>query len=196
MTQETLHPALPAAGSDRRRVPRYSCSGQVQIRCLPLSGALLRGRVRDLGLGGCCIDCLESDFPLDLGAQTDILVEVNSWFFRAMGHVRALRGRSGISMQFLRMSAGGYNMLAELIADLQRPQTVATRQERLLEHSRRLLRSDPGIESGLNSGMPERIAAVGTIVPAQSVEKPFYDASRYTWNRDGYPGGTSVNIFI
>ncbi len=188
MTQETLQPALPAA-SDRRRVPRYPCSGQVQIRCLPLSEALLRGRVRDLGLGGCCIDCLESAFPLDLGAKTDILVEVNSWFFRAMGHVRALRG-SGISMQFLRMSAGGSSTLAELIADLQRPKTGVIRQENLLEHSRPLLFNRSGPDSVLNNS----IAVVGAIVPAESVEEAL--ASRRAWAPDEYPGATSVDIFI
>jgi len=189
MTQET-QPELLAAGSDRRRVPRYSCSGQAQIRCLPLSGALLRGRVRDLGLGGCCIECVETAFPLDLGVQTDILVEVNSWFFRAVGHVRAVRGRSGISMEFLRMSAGGYSMLADLIADLERPQTGVTRQERLLEHSRWLLRN----KSGPGSVLDDSIAIVGTIVPAQFAEETSPAASRYAWARGG--GATSVDIFV
>jgi|SRR5271166_1184643 len=192
MAQETLQPELTAAGGDRRRVPRYSCSGQVQIRCLPLSGALLRGRVRDLGLGGCCIDCLETAFPLDLGAQTDILVEVNSWFFRAMGHVRALRGRSGISVQFLRMSAGGFSTLAELIADLERPQTGATRQENFREHARRVLSH----KFGAGLVLKNSVAVVGTIVPAESAEGISPDASHRAWAQDSYPGATSVDIFI
>src|SRR3981081_346558 len=142
MTPETTRRELLARAVDRRRIPRYSCSGQAQITWLPLSGGLFRGRVRDLGLGGCCIECVETASPFDLGTPTEILIEVNSWFFRVMAHVRAVRGRSGLSMEFMRMSAGGYNMLADLIADLEeRPRTMNTRQERLVDHSRRLLRS-------------------------------------------------------
>jgi len=192
MTPETTQHELLAGGIDRRRIPRYLCSGQAQIRCLPLNGALLRGTVRDLGLGGCCIECIETVSPFDLGARTEILVEVNSWFFRAMGHVRAVHGRSGISMEFMRISAGGYSMLADLIADLERPRNVATRQERLLEHSRRLLRS----KSGLGSVLHDSIAIVGTIMPAQSAEEASPAANRHAWVWDLYPGATSVDIFV
>lgn len=191
MTQDTTPRGLLAGGSDRRRVPRYSCSGQAQIACLPLSGTLLRGRVRDLGLGGCCIECIESVFPFDLGAQTEILVEVNSWFFRAMGHVRALRERSGISLEFLRMSAGGYSMLAELIADLERPQAGVSRQERLVEKSRQLLRGTSNPEPARDCS----VVIVGTVVPSQSAEDAAA-ANRCAWARALRPGSTSLDIFV
>jgi hypothetical protein len=192
MTLETTARGLLAGVSDRRRIPRYSCSGLAQIACLPLRGTLLRGRVRDLGLGGCCIECIETVFPFDLGAQTEILVEVNSWFFRAMGHVRAVRERSGISMEFLRMSTGGYSMLADLIADLERPRTGVTRQERLVEHSRQLLRGTSSLGS-----VPDRsVAIVGTIVPPESVEETAAAANRHAWARALHPGATSVDIFV
>lgn len=191
MTSEAPARELPAGGSDRRRVPRYSCSGQAQIACLPLSGSLLRGKVRDLGLGGCCIECIDTVFPLDLGDQTEILVKVNSWFFRAMGHVRALRERSGISLEFLRMSAGGYSMLADLIADLERPRTGVTRQERLVAQSRQLLQGTSGLETARDRG----VAVVGTIVPAQAAEEAVA-ANRSAWVRALRPGATSLDIFV
>jgi hypothetical protein len=168
MALETPHPEWLAGASDRRRVPRFSCSGQAQIACLPLSGALLRGTVRDVGLGGCCIEGIETIFRFDLGAPTEILVEVNSWFFRAMAQVRAVRGCSGISMEFVRMSAGGYSMLAELVADLERPRAAGTRQRRLLEQSPQLLRGKPGRGSELS----RQIVIAGTIVPAQPAGGP------------------------
>jgi hypothetical protein len=59
--------------TDRRRVARYSYSDQAQIACLPLNGALLRGSLRDLGLGGCRIESVETTAPFDLGARTEIL---------------------------------------------------------------------------------------------------------------------------
>jgi len=192
MTPETTARGLLAGVSERRRVPRYLCSGQVQIMCLPLRGTLLRGRVRDLGLGGCCIENIETIFPFDLGAQTEIRVEVNSWYFRAMGHVRAVRERSGISLEFLRMSAGGSSMLADLITDLERPRSVAARQERLIEHSRQLLRGT----SNLGSVRDRGVAIVGTIVPAQSVEEASAAGKRSAWVRASHPGATSLDVFV
>ncbi len=192
MTLETTARGLLAGVSDRRRVPRYLCSGQAQITCLPLRGTLLRGRVRDLGLGGCLIESIDTIFPFDLGAQTEIRVEVNSWFFRAMGHVRAVRERSGISLEFLHMSAGGHSRLADLIADLERPRSGTVRQERLIEHSRQLLRGTSSLGSARDGG----VAIVGTIVTAQSVEEASAAARRSAWVRALHPGATSVDIFV
>ena len=117
--QTTPHDSL-GLSCDRRRVPRYSCGGVAQISSLPLYGSLLTARVRDLGMGGCCIECPENVPLLDLGTPAEIVVNVNSWFFRARAHVKSIRGFSGISMEFTRMSAGASSMLADLIADLDR----------------------------------------------------------------------------
>jgi hypothetical protein len=172
--------------TDRRRVARYTCSGHAQITCLPLNGALLRGRLRDLGLGGCRIESIETTSPFDLGARTEILVKVNSWFFRAMAHVRAVRGQSAISVEFMRMSAGGYSMLAELIADLERPRHGVIRNRHLFPAAPPLL--TPGLE------LNHSAAIVGTIVPAESADLALA-ASRQAWFRDRYPGATSVDLF-
>jgi hypothetical protein len=195
MTQSTQTELLARVG-DRRRVPRYSCSGQAQISCFPSHGTLLRGRVRDLGLGGCCIESIETISPFDLGARTEILVEVNSWFFRAMGHVRAVRGRSAISMEFLRMSTGGYSMLADLIADLETPHAVTTDAARLVKHSRGLLRGESSPAAALTSRPNHRVAISGTILPPQSGEEISRVANHRAWIRDLYPAATSVDIFV
>jgi PilZ domain len=191
MPLETTPRELIAAGLDRRRVPRYSCSGQAQIECLPLSGVLLKGRLRDLGLGGCCIEGIEAASPFDLGARTEILVEVNSWFFRAMGHVRALRGRSGISVEFIHMSAGGSTMLADLIADLERLGGDRTRPQRFFEYSRRILQahSDPGSHPNHNPAI-----ARATVPPQAAAEAS--SADRHPWAGDLFPAATSLNVFI
>jgi len=175
--------------TDRRRVARYSCSGHAQITCLPLNGALLRGSLRDLGLGGCRIESIETSSPFDLGARTEILVRVNSWFFRAMAHVRAVRGQSAISVEFMRMSAGGYRMLAELISDLERPRHGVIRNKHLLAAAPPL----PTHNSG--SGLNQSTAIVGTIVPAESADFAL-TASRQAWLQDRYPGATSVDLFV
>jgi len=132
---------------------------------------------------------VEGGSPLDLGARTEILVEVNSWFFRAMAQVRAIRGGSGISMEFVRMSAGGYGRLADLVADLERPRTLVGRPQRVLEHSRGLLLSKP-------ESVPRKSTAiVGTIVPAQTAEETSFGANHHDWVRNLHPGATSVDLF-
>lgn len=190
MAKEMTPQEWLSEGKDRRRIPRYICSGEAQIASLPSSGTFLRGRIRDLGLGGCCIECIETPSEFDLGTRTEILVEVNSWFFRAMAHVRAIRGRRGVSMEFMRMSAGGHSRLADLVADLARPPAFAGRQKHLLEHSRQLLRNNSGLV------LSDSIALAGTIVPASSSEETSLIVKRRAWARNLHPGTTSVDIFV
>jgi hypothetical protein len=174
--------------TDRRRVARYSCSGHAQITCLPLNGAALRGSLRDLGLGGCRIESIETTSPFDLGARTEILVKVNSWFFRAMAHVRAIRGQSAISVEFMRMSAGGYSMLAELISDLER------RRHGVIRNKHLFAAASPLITHKSSPALSHSTAVVGTIVPAESANSALA-ASRQAWFRHRYPGATSVDLF-
>jgi len=196
MFRETTPPEWLAPGSDRRRIPRYSCSGLAQITCIALSAALLRGRVRDLGLGGCCIELIETIPLLDPGDRTEILLEVNSWFFRAMAHVRAIRGRSGISMEFTRMSAGGSSMLADLIADLERSQTAGTRRQRLVAQSRQLLQDSSSLGPGSVPGQQQgSIAIAGTTMPARADEATSSAGDRHHWLRNFSPAANLLDIF-
>lgn len=182
------------AGGERRRIPRYSCNGAAQITSLPLSGSPLRGRVRDLSLGGCCIECSETVPWLDLGDRTEILLEVNSWFVRAMAHVKAIRDQVALSMQFLRMSAGGSSMLADLIADLERPRIVDARPACLIERPPQLLRG--GSNSSLPSARPEGVAIVGAILPPYSADEVYPATNRHAGIRNLYPANPSVDIFV
>jgi hypothetical protein len=183
--QQTPHSFL-ALGADRRRVRRYSCNGHAQIASFPLNGKLLSGRICDLGLGGCCIENIETTSPFDLGAQTEILVKVNSWYFRAMAHVKAVRERSGISVEFMRMSTGGHGMLTDLIADLDRPRPGSIRVKAIATASTLELQRGPEPKP--------RPAIVGTIVSVECAEDALA-ASRQAWARDLYPGATSLDIF-
>jgi len=177
-----------ARGIDRRRIPRYSCVGQAQIASLPLRGSLLTGTLRDLGLGGCCVEHITTASPFDLETRTEILVKVNSWSFRAMAQVKSLRSHSGISVEFLRLSAGGHNMLADLIADLVRMRTVTSHVERFPESRKPSLSN-----TGRSLNRTKSAAIVGTVVSAESAEE-MLTASRHAWLRDSYPGAISLDI--
>ncbi len=107
--------------NDRRRSPRFTCGGHAEINCLPSTGVLLPGTIHDLSLHGCRVD---TSLPIDCGVRAEIVVRVNASSFRAVGEVRAIRGRSGAGLEFVHLSAGGKDMLAGLVTDLARLQAV------------------------------------------------------------------------
>jgi len=112
---------LTPGDEDRRRSPRFSCGGEAKIVCLPSDGAFLPARMRDLSLGGCCV---ETASALDCGAQTEIVVRVNSASFRAVSLVKAIRGRAAFGMEFVHLSARGQDMLADVVERLAKLQAL------------------------------------------------------------------------
>ena len=108
---------------DRRRSPRFSCEGLARIVCLPSDGIHLAGRIHDLSLNGCGVETVS---PLECGTQAEILLQVSTASFRAIGQVKAARGHGGIGMEFIRLSAGGQDMLVELLRELARQQAIAS----------------------------------------------------------------------
>jgi hypothetical protein len=161
--REMPRPEFLPTGSDRRRTPRYVCGGRVQINSLPSNGTVMRGRLRNLGLGGCYI---ETASPFELGARTEVLVQVDTLCFRAMSLVRGIRGGGGLGMEFIRLSAGGHCTLAELIVDLQKLQALMRQptfswEDEFTEPPLGLLLS-PRIRAPLRN---ESLALCGTVVP-------------------------------
>jgi hypothetical protein len=130
--RELMPDRLSPQGVNRRRSPRFGCSGLANIVCLPSDGALLRGTIRNLSLGGCFI---ETGLLLPCGAQTEILARVEASSFRALAQVRAVLGHSGICVEFVRLSAGGEDMLVELVRHLAKVRAITTAMgsARLLE---------------------------------------------------------------
>lgn len=114
---------LSPGDEDRRRSQRFSCCGEVKIVCLPSNGLFLPGRIRDLSVGGCCV---ETASALDCGARAEIVVRINSASFRAVSQVRAIRDRTGVGMEFIQLSARGKEMLAEAVEELARLQALVT----------------------------------------------------------------------
>jgi PilZ domain len=88
-----------------------------KIGLLPSNGLFLSGKIRDLSLGGCCAD---TPVPMECGARAEIVVHVNSSSFRAVGEVRGIHGNSEAGIQFIYLSGGGKDLLADLLAELAR----------------------------------------------------------------------------
>jgi hypothetical protein len=96
--------------SDRRRSARFICGGFAKISRLPADGIFVPGRIRDLSLHGCCVD---TPVPIDCGTRAEIVVRVNAASFRAVGEVKAIRGRSVAGLEFVHLTAGGKDLLAD-----------------------------------------------------------------------------------
>jgi hypothetical protein len=98
-----------------------------------------------------------------------MVVRVNAASFRAVGEVRAIRGRSGAGIEFVHLSAGGKHMLADLVTELARLQAVmnklkAARREIDAESFRKQLE-----EGKLQAAMlRERFPFLRTILRAES----------------------------
>ena len=105
----------------RPRNPRFSCGGLAKISLLPSNGLYLSGKILDLSLGGCRVD---TSVPIERGARAEIVVHVNSASFRAVGEVRGIRGNSEAGIEFVYLSRGGKDLLADLVAELARLQAV------------------------------------------------------------------------
>lgn len=118
------HKTIDYPTKDRRRSPRFSCGGSAEIICLPSTGIIVPGTIRDLSLHGCWVD---TSLPIECGARAEVVLRVNSASFRALGEVRAIRGQSGSGVEFVRLSANGKDMLADLVTDLARLQAIMSK---------------------------------------------------------------------
>jgi hypothetical protein len=150
---------------DRRRRPRFRCGGQAQINCLPSTGIILPGTIRDLSLHGCCVD---SSLPIDCGARAEIVVRVNAASFRAMGEVRAIRGRSGACMEFVQLSAAGKDMLADLVAELARVQTFMDKLRSAREIDPESFRKELNYRKLQAEMLSTRCPFLATILPGEN----------------------------
>ncbi len=104
---------------ERRRSPRFSCGGYVEINWLPSKGIYVPGKVRNLSLEGCCID---TKLPSEGCTRAEIVVRTKSNSFRAIGEVRTIRSDFVAGLEFVRLSAGGKGLLNDLMVDLAKVQ--------------------------------------------------------------------------
>ncbi|MBZ5612614.1 MAG: PilZ domain-containing protein [Acidobacteriia bacterium] len=151
---------------DRRDSPRFSCGGHATISRLPSDGIILPGKIRDLSLGGCCV---ETTSPIAPGVRAELVLRVNAASFRAVGEVRAIRGHSGACLEFVLLSAGGKGVLADLITELARLQAVmndirTTRREIDPESFRRQL----DYRRLQATRLSRRFPLLGTTLPPES----------------------------
>jgi PilZ domain len=156
-------------GKDRRRSTRFNCGGDARISVLPSDGIFLPGKILDLSLHGCRVDV---PLPVECGARAEIILRVNAATIRAVGEVRELRSGSGAGIEFVQLSAGGKDMLADLVRELARLQAVMDklRAERREADAESLLRQ---LEEGQFrvGSWEKRFGGRGTVLSAGRAEK-------------------------
>jgi hypothetical protein len=178
---------------DRPRNPRFICGGLAKISILPSNGIFLSAKIRNLSLGGCCVDI---PAPIECGARAEIVVRVNSSAFRAVGEVRGIRGNSGAGIEFVYLSRGGKDLLADLVAELARLQAFinqlkAARREAETESFRKQL------ERGklLAAMWRERLRSARSLVPEESSETDQVPSADGDPGRGAQPLVTPVRLF-
>jgi hypothetical protein len=137
---------------------RFRCGGEAKISCLPSDGSVVSAKLRNLSFGGIC---LNTSHPMPLGARAEVLICANAASFRTLGLVRAISEGSIASMEFVQMSAGSKDMLADLLNHLARVQRVMAK-----------IRSGP-VESGNELRRELAEAGVKTVLCGRAV--PFIE---------------------
>ena len=102
---------------ERRRSPRYSCSGPIDFRIL--GWYLQKGRILNLCLEGCLIEPHRTT-DYGVGDQLELRFEVNRLAFRALCVVRRIQSTGALGVQILRLSDRGRRQLEELVEELSR----------------------------------------------------------------------------
>ncbi len=182
---------------DRRRSPRFICGGYAEINCLPSTGIVLPGTIRDLSLHGCCVD---TSLPIDCGVRAEVVVRVNASSFRAVGEVRAIRGRSGSGLEFTHLSAGGRDMLAGLVTDLARLRAVMSKLKSIRRETHaEAFRKELEYGELQAVALSERFPLLRTIPPAgrseDSLEPDGGASSGENRNADAQSLVITVNLF-
>ncbi len=177
----------------RPRNPRFSCGGVAKISLLPSNGLFLSGKLLDLSLGGCCVD---TPVPIERGARAEIVVHVNSSSFRAVGEVRGIHGNSEAGIQFIYLSRGGKDLLADLVAELARLQALINQ----LKAARRDAESESfrkQLESGklLAAMWRKRLRSLEGLVPAESSETDEVPSAGGDPGKEAQPLVTPVRLF-
>lgn len=151
---------LDPKGDERRRSPRFSCGGCATIYRVPFDGISISATLRNLSVGGICLDLAK---PVDPGTRTEVVLRVNASSFRAAALVKAQKDLSSTSLEFVQISAGGKDVLEDLLERLAKLQALnrKLRSSRIDEDTRRML-TDKKKFSLVGIGDAARLVGMGS----------------------------------
>lgn len=123
-------------------------------------------------------------------------MRVNASSFRALGRVKHFRERSGAALEFLQLSAGGSDMLRELVAQLSR---LRLRAITLGAGDRRkdlMSRSDLDTRSCRPIGMKDRLPLFTTIRTPKPPEEAALNLTREKPAHGSDAEASSLDLFV
>jgi hypothetical protein len=158
---------LDPKGEERRRSPRFNCGGCATINRVPFDGTSISATLRNVSVGGVCLDMAK---PVDPGVRTELVLRVNATSFRAAALVKEQRDLSSTSLEFVQISAGGKDVLEDLLERLAKLQALnrKLRSSRIDEDTRRMLTEKKKFEV-LKIGSGSRL--IGSMID-QEMETP------------------------
>ena len=113
-------PQLSPLPSDKRKSPRYKCTGSVRLQ-QSASAAPLWASFTDISLSGCYV---ESAAPYPRGAPIQMKLDVNGFHVEARGEVRVAYPGLGMGVAFTSMSEADRGHLRELVHSIARPSVL------------------------------------------------------------------------
>jgi len=114
---ESSPPVMGAARqAERRRYPRYQCTGAIQLTQQDTSPIL--GKLIDIGLGGFYV---EVPSPLPQQMSVEFIIQADELEVRGRGMVRTAHPLVGNGIAFTQMTADDWRRLTQLVARLANP---------------------------------------------------------------------------
>jgi hypothetical protein len=101
---------------DRRRNPRFGCTGHADV-LLAADAPLLPARIVNVSKGGCLIE-LQKSQSLDQSTSAELTFKVNCLPFRMRARAAAIRSDTMIGFEFPVLSERVRGQLEELIEEL------------------------------------------------------------------------------
>jgi hypothetical protein len=95
---------------------------------------------------------------------------MNAGSFRAIGEVREIRGNSGTGLEFVHLSSGGKDMLADVLAQMAKLQAIMDKLKSARDIDAESLKQE--LEDGTVQAVmsSERFPVLGTILGAENSE--------------------------
>jgi hypothetical protein len=165
--------------NERRRSPRFHCGGQVKVYCRPFDGKSISGTLRNLSLGGVCLEIAR---PVEPGARAEVVVQMNAASFRAAALVKEQKEVGSTSLEFLQIGGVAKDVLADLLTQLAQMQWLnrRLRSPRMeADIKRMLMRRAVGVGGGKSKAviavasgglMPSEVGGAAVIEPELEVE--------------------------
>ncbi|MBV9609358.1 MAG: PilZ domain-containing protein, partial [Acidobacteria bacterium] len=108
--------AAPKPAVERRRYPRYSCRGDVEM--IRPGNEPNHVTLLDLSLGGFYVETMS---PFSVGTTAAVVITVDKFVIRGEGVVRTSHPAVGNGVAFTKMDEHNWQQLSKLVASLANP---------------------------------------------------------------------------